>query len=120
LLTNAVRNRAINTSDARKMKTRERRPSRRLFSLRGRMTTGIDGRPDHPSRLHGETMMRMTVAALVACCLSVMTLFSGCAGSTPQENAKWYLSDKPADMRVPVSGTTDPAQGAPDDPSLDE
>ncbi|MCX7847872.1 MAG: hypothetical protein N2595_07580 [bacterium] len=34
-------------------------------------------------------------------------LLSGCAG-TPEVTARWYLSDKPAELRVPVSGQTDP------------
>ena len=48
-----------------------------------------------------------TRLAVLACCVM---LFAGCAAS-PEATAQWYLSDKPADMRVPVSGQTDP--GAP-------
>jgi|GEM_PF-2038161 len=50
-------------------------------------------------------IMRLaTGLVVVACCL---TILAGCAGS-PEATAQWYLSDKPADMRVPVSGQTDP------------
>lgn len=43
-------------------------------------------------------------------------MLAGCAGS-PEATAQWYLSDKPADMRVPVSGQSDP--GAPITPAGD-
>lgn len=52
----------------------------------------------------------MTVAGMVWC----TCILAGCAGS-PEATAQWYLSDKPADMRVPVSGQTDP--GAPVTPA---
>ncbi len=47
----------------------------------------------------------------------IVAMLPGCAGS-PEATAQWYLSDKPSDMRVPVSGQTDPAQAT--IPALDE
>mgnify|MGYP000909126090 CR=1 FL=1 len=54
-------------------------------------------------------------AACLAALGAALALLAGCAGS-PEATAQWYLSDKPADMRVPVSGQTDPgAQVSPAD-----
>ena len=39
--------------------------------------------------------------------MAIGLALSGCSG-TPEADAKWYLYDKPADMRVPVSGESDP------------
>ena len=58
-------------------------------------------------------------AACLAALGAALALLAGCAGS-PEATAQWYLSDKPADMRVPVSGTADPAQGIADDPAMKE
>ena len=43
----------------------------------------------------------------IVCAVAVGLALSGCSG-TPEADAKWYLYDKPADMRVPVSGESDP------------
>ena len=43
----------------------------------------------------------------IVCAMAIGLALSGCSG-TPEADAKWYLYDKPADMRVPVSGESDP------------
>jgi ABC-type phosphate/phosphonate transport system substrate-binding protein len=43
----------------------------------------------------------------IVCAAAIVVALSGCSG-TPEADAKWYLYDKPADMRVPVSGESDP------------
>lgn len=45
----------------------------------------------------------LTIAAFLA-----LTLLTSCAGN-PQATAKYYLSDKPQEERVPVSNQSDPA-----------
>lgn len=40
--------------------------------------------------------------------LLIVLIINACAGS-PSATARYYLSDKPAEDRVPVSGQTDPA-----------
>lgn len=63
------------------------------------------------------TFTRIVQFTLVMACLAWCTcVLTGCAG-TPEATAQWYLSDKPADMRVPVSGQSDP--GAPITPAED-
>jgi hypothetical protein len=44
--------------------------------------------------------------------LALVAALASCSGS-PEADAKWYLNDKPADMRVPVSGQTDPGDSLP-------
>jgi hypothetical protein len=50
--------------------------------------------------------MRIVFLGLVVVIGSVV--FSSCAGN-PQATAKYYLSDKPQEDRVPVSNQADPA-----------
>lgn len=51
---------------------------------------------------------RIVRVSLELACIAWFTcMLAGCAGS-PEATAQWYLSDKPADMRVPVSGQSDP------------
>jgi len=64
-------------------------------------------------------MKRLPRLALAVPPVAALILFTACSG-TPEEHARWYLKDKPADMRVPVSGTADPAQGIADDPAMKE
>lgn len=52
----------------------------------------------------------MKRATVVVTMLAVTLLLGGCAG-TPEATMQWYLSEKPGELRVPVSGQYDP--GAP-------
>ena len=53
--------------------------------------------------MHTTRLTRLFLAAAAAVALY------GCSWS--KQEAKWELRDKPADMRVPQSGETDPADG---------
>ena len=61
------------------------------------------------SRVTPKTSRSLPLMMLRALLLLVIALvINACAGS-PSATARYYLSDKPAEDRVPVSGRTDPA-----------
>lgn len=59
----------------------------------------------HPGRILCVTLAAAALGAALA----------SCSGS-PEQTAKWYLSDKPKDMRVPVPDQTDPGTEVAPDP----
>jgi len=60
-------------------------------------------------------MISLRQAIIIVLAAAGALLLYGCSGS-PETTAKWYLKDKPADLRVPVPDQSDPGSSGASEP----